>query len=456
MYLCKYEQSQIISPLFTLMTTSKNTTFAIVGAGLVGSMLSLLLAKKGYNVSVFEKRCDPRHVKEYAGRSINLALSRRGIRTLELTGILDDILKTAVPMKGRLIHDLDGGTNFLPYSKDGKYINSISRGGLNKMLIEEAEKQGAKFIFEAEVTTDNGLLIDGKTVDADIVIGADGAYSKMRSLIPAQDASFELLSHAYKELHISSDEANNFKMEPNALHIWPRGKFLMIALPNGDKSFTATLFLPHTGENSFEKLTSEEEFYAFYEKYFADSLQVLPDLKEQFHLTPVSNLGTVRCTKWTDKNLLLIGDAAHGIIPFYGQGMNAGFEDCFLFMEQLENNSLSVSDFLKNFVDNRLKDAHAIAELSLDNFIEMRDKVADKDFLDAKKIEAVITTILTEEEWIPKYSLVTFSTVPYSVAYEKGKEHDAILYDLVKLHREKEIEIPNEKLIREVIERIVV
>ena len=411
------------------MNTDKN--IAIVGAGLVGSLLSIYLVKRGYKVTVFERRPNMREHVLDAGRSINLALSNRGIRALEAVGLADPMKKVAIPMNGRMIHNVSGGLTFQPYGKEGQFINSVSRSGLNMMLMDEAEKRGVHFFYEYRcegVDFDNTAIKfqtygSHTTRKFDLVIGADGAFSAVRSAMQADGvvtASEDVLEHSYKELRIPPAENGSFMIAKNSLHIWPRESFMLIALPNPDATFTCTLFLPNEGENSFEKLKKKSDITAFFETHFPDTLSLMPTLLEDFRDNTTSSLVTIRSYPWIKNNVLLIGDAAHGVVPFYGQGMNAGFEDCFVLNQLLDEFEDNWDDVLPKFQELRKPDNDAIAQLALDNFIEMRDLVGDEDFLLRKKIESRLQDLFPNE-WVPLYSMVTFrEDMRYSEALLNG------------------------------------
>ena len=408
---------------------------AIVGAGLVGSLVSIYLAKRGYKVSVFERRNDMRKSKAYEGRSINLALSNRGIRALEEVGLADELKKEAIPMHGRIIHDLQGNVNFQPYGKEGQYINSISRSGLNKVLMNEAEKNNVQFYFKKRVNhidfDHTEITFQDSTKNKfDLIIGSDGAFSAVRLAMQMTDQfnfSQDYIEHGYKELHIPAGLNGEFKLEKNALHIWPRESFMLIALPNPDGSFTLTLFFPFKGEQSFEKLTSTESVRGFFQSVFPDAFHLMPNLLEEFSTNPVSSLVTIKCFPWIKNKTLLIGDAAHAIVPFYGQGMNAGFEDCRSLNNLLDKHQDNWEDVLISFQAERKQNADAIAQLALDNFIEMRDLVNDPDFILRKKIESKLHE-LYPNQWIPLYSMVTFyEDIPYSIAYQTGQKQKKIM-----------------------------
>lgn len=415
----------------------------IVGAGLVGSLISIYLAKRGYAVTVFESRFDMRTHMFGGGRSINLALSARGIRALEEVGLANHMKEHSVPMNGRMMHNTQGQLTFQPYGEKGQFINSISRSGLNMALISEAEKQGVEFQFEHRCLnvdldkTELTFQFFGSTVHhrADAIIGADGTFSAVRAAfkgIDPFDYSEHYVEHGYKELRIPPVAGGGFPMEKNALHIWPRESFMLIALPNPDATFTCTLFLPFEGDVSFAQLQTPPKIHAFFEKIFPDAAPLMPTLIEDFRDNPTSSLVTIRCYPWTKENVLLLGDAAHGIVPFYGQGMNAGFEDCRIFnhlLDQFDDDwELAYAEFQRL----RKPDADAIAQLALDNFVEMRDLVGTADFLLRKKIEARLHE-LYPKRWIPLYSMVTFHDhVRYSEAYETGQKQKKIMDQVMK------------------------
>ncbi len=419
---------------------------SIVGGGLVGALLAIVMAKRGYKVHVFEKRSDYRTSNAYAGRSINLALSDRGWNALRAAGIGPEIEQVAIPMYGRMMHSISGELTYQPYGKGQQAIYSVSRGGLNQRLVELADAyENVTFYFDQECekidleggeilfrNTKTGTLLPHK---ADLICGSDGAFSVLRSTLQKTNRfnySQTYLEHSYKELHIPANATGHFVMEKNALHIWPRHQFMLIALPNLDGSFTCTLFLAHEAgqkaTEAFERLHTEQEVRAFVEKYFADAIPLMPDYWETWQQNPVSSLVTVRCTPWIfGQNLFLIGDAAHAIVPFYGQGMNAGFEDCFALNQILDQTHDDWTEALPLYQAMRVKEGNAIADLALANFVEMRDKVAEPNFLLRKKIEAKIQELFPQE-WLPLYSMVTFSPqISYSEAQRIGKLQDEIM-----------------------------
>ena len=419
------------------MKQAKN--IAIIGAGLVGSLLSIYLARRGYKVSVFERRADVRGQNPDEGRSINLALSTRGIRSLEEVGLASDVKELAIPMHGRMMHDLAGNLSFLPYGQQGQYINSISRSGLNQILIASAEQDGVSFHFRQRCTsvdlakttatfhTGNDEV---QTRPFDLIIGADGAFSAVRSAMQLTDRfnySQYYLEHGYKELQIPAGRDGGFTLEKHALHIWPRESFMMIALPNPDGTFTCTLFFAFEGDLSFASLGDDRRILAFFKEFFPDAVKLMPGLITDFRSNPTSSLVTIQCSPWVRNNTFVIGDAAHGIVPFYGQGMNAGFEDCRILNELLTSHHDNWPTALQEFQDLRKEDTDAIAKLAFDNFIEMRDHVADPEFLLRKKIEARLHE-LYPDKWIPLYSMVTFNEgIRYSHAYHTGKKQAEIM-----------------------------
>jgi kynurenine 3-monooxygenase len=421
----------------------KNQHIAIAGAGLVGSLLAIYLAKRGYRVEVFERRPDLRSQALDGGRSINLALSNRGIRALEEVGLAAQLRATAIPMHGRVMHNLKGEITKQPYGKEGEFINSISRGGLNAVLMDRAEALGVRFHFNERVVHVNldmtTLTLEQndteKTLTFDHIIGADGAFSSIRlamQLTDRFDLSQDYIEHGYKELHIPAGAGGTFQLEKNALHIWPRESFMMIALPNPDGSFTCTLFFPFQGATSFASLKTSEAITAFFKTTFPDAVALMPDLLKDYKEHPTGSLVTIKCFPWVKNKTLVIGDAAHAIVPFYGQGMNAGFEDCHILNQLLDQYHDDWDRALPAFQSQRKKDTDAIATLALDNFVEMRDLVADADFLLRKKIEARLHELFPTQ-WIPQYSMVTFhENIPYSQAYALGQKQKRIMDEVMQ------------------------
>lgn len=419
------------------MTT---TSIVIVGAGPVGALTAIYLMQKGYHVSIYEKLSNPLEAKAYKGRSINLALSHRGVHALEKAGVSQEVLKDAISMKGRMIHGIDGKLQFQPYGEDGQYIQSISRVALTKALIKLAlskyevpiyfnQKNIDVSFLEKEITFEDAQTKTTKTVSYDVLIGADGAFSSVRKAMEkslGSETNVEKLTYGYIELTIDADALSGFKMEQHALHIWPREEFMLIALPNADGSFTCTLFLPYEGEHAFEHLTSKEAVHDFFLTFFPDAYSLMNQVEEQFFLTPISGLSTVHTFPWVhEAQTLLIGDAAHAIVPFYGQGMNAGFEDARILSELIDSHQQDWGKVMTAYQAQRKPDGDAIAALALQNFVEMRDLVNDKKFQLRKKIEAKLHS--RYKAYLPLYSMVTFSDLPYSVAYDKGKEYDKLM-----------------------------
>lgn len=409
-----------------------------MGAGLVGSLVAIYLRQRGYSVTIYERRPDMRKADMAAGRSINLALSNRGWKPLMEVGLENEVKKMIIPMKGRMMHDVEGNLTFQSYGKENEAINSISRGGLNQLLIEKAEQEGVQVHFEhrcldvdysASVVTleHNGSEIE---VSADIIIGADGAYSAVRQALQKTDRfnyNQQYIAHGYKELCIPAGAAGSFSIEKNALHIWPRGNYMLIALPNTDGSFTCTLFFPFEGDKSFDTLKSDEQILDFFKEVFPDAVELMPTLLEDYQSNPTSSLMTVKCFPWVKNKTLMIGDASHAIVPFYGQGMNSGFEDCRVLNDMLNEHNDDWDKVLPLFQENRKPDADAILDLALQNFIEMRDLVADDKFLVRKKIEAKLNE-LYPVRWIPLYSMVTFNeNMRYSEAIARGAKQKAIM-----------------------------
>lgn len=418
----------------------------IAGAGLVGSLLSIYLAKRGHSVSLHERRHDMRKGTAGVGRSINLALSDRGLLALEKVGLADTIKTIAIPMHGRYIHNHDGSTAFQPYGREGQYINSVSRGDLNKLLMDAAEQSGVEIIFDQKcehinfnsnsITFTSGEGVKSDHV-ADIIFGADGAFAATRLQHQLQHEKFDYqqfyIDCGYKELTIPPTSAGDFALEANALHIWPRKDFMLIALPNLDRSFTCTLFFPFEGEFSFASLNTPELVEDFFSRVFPDAFTLMPGLAGEFFSNPTSSLVTVKCYPWVrGGKFALIGDAAHAIVPFFGQGMNCGFEDCRILDELISKEEDENWDAILNAYQlSRKPDADAIADLAVANFIEMRSRTADPVFLLQKKIEAKLHAAYPSE-WIPAYTMVTFSPgIRYSEALRKGMEQERIMQQVM-------------------------
>ncbi len=427
----------------------------IIGAGLAGSLLAIYLAKRGIEVDVYEARGDMRLEEVAAGRSINLALSDRGIAALREVGMDEYMLAEAVPMYGRMIHSVTGETKLLPYSgRKGEYINSVSRAGLNIALINEAEKySGVKFYFnercvDFDYKTGEAKFANGKSVKGDTLIATDGAGSAVRNAmlhggVERFDFSQIWLEHGYKELHIPAARnpvatAPGSDLEINALHIWPRHKFMMIALPNFDGSFTCTMFLAHQGENGFDKLTDDASLMGFFEENFPDAIALMPTLTEDFFHNPVGNLGTIKCFPWNvDGKAMLLGDSAHAVVPFYGQGMNCAFEDVRVLNDlmseppALAGGELDWQAIFEEYGRRRKINTDAIADMAEENFYEMRDATADPVFQRKRELETKLEHAFPD--YFSKYSMVTFrEDLPYSAAMEKGHAQDAFLMELCR------------------------
>ncbi|NBV56810.1 MAG: FAD-dependent monooxygenase [Bacteroidetes bacterium] len=423
----------------------------LVGGGLAGSLAAVYLAKRGYEVNIYERRPDMRNVEIPAGRSINLALSTRGIDALKRVGLDQVVLDQAIPMAGRMMHDEKGNLAYQPYGKDGQAINSVSRAHLNIQLLKLAdEHENVNQFFNMrcqEVDIENSIckFLNEETgemveVDSDYILGSDGAYSPVRLKMMKNDRfdySQSYTKSGYKELNITPTPDGDFAMDPDSLHIWPRGNFMMIALPNPDKSFTCTLFMPYDGDVGFDQINSDQEILDFMNTYFADAVPLMPELLNDFKQNPVGSLVTVRCYPWHMKKATLIGDACHAIVPFYGQGMNCAFEDCV----ELDNCLEEFGDWdnaMNEYQKRRKPNADAIADLALQNFIEMRDLVGDKDFLHYKKIEHQLCE-LHPDLFKSQYEMVTFSKVPYSDAMTKGAQNTQRVYDLIASNHEDKI-----------------
>lgn len=418
----------------------------IIGAGLVGSLLSIYLAKRGYKVRVYERRPDMRTATISAGKSINLALSDRGIKALEEVGIMDAIRPITIPMHGRYVHNKDGSTAFQPYGKEGQFINSVSRGTLNAKLMDLAEEHDVHFYFnekcmgidweENRISFENMLSPQTQQLRSSLIFGSDGAFSAARLAYQLQHDRFQYqqyyIDFGYKELHIPPGPNGEFRMEKNALHIWPRGNFMLIALPNIDGSFTCTLFFPFEGDPSFASLDTKEKVKAFFEKTFTDAVPLMPTLEDDFFTNPTSSLVTIKCYPWVKEDrFALIGDAAHAIVPFFGQGMNCGFEDCSVLNGLIDKHREDWKLILADYQQSRKPDSDAIADLALNNFVEMRDKVADPKFLLQKKIEAAFSS-KHPEKWIPAYSQVTFSPhIRYSEALRNSIRQESIMQQVM-------------------------
>lgn len=422
----------------------KPQKIAVVGSGLVGSLLAIYLRRQGHTVHVFDRSPDIRTVN-FTGRSINLAMSDRGWTALDGVHVGDAVRAIAIPMDKRAIH-LKDRMSYQPYGMHGESIYSISRGVLNRKMIDLAEEAGAVFYFSHriwDVTLADATLYIGETEQGewtplkyDKVFGADGAFSRIRHRMQRQnmfDYSQEFLETGYKELHIPPNADGTHKLDKNSFHIWPRGDYMLIALPNLDGSFTCTLFMPFEGENSFASLTDRGEVERFFATNFPDSVEVIPELANDFFLNPTSSLVTMKCYPWTHTDkVALIGDACHAIVPFYGQGMNAGFEDITILDEMIAKYGDDWERIFSEYEKSRKPNADAIAELSYRNFVEMGTRTADEKFLLQKKIEKRFAE-KHPDKWLPLYSRVTFSHRPYTEALELGNLQNAIMDDVMQM-----------------------
>jgi len=441
----------------------------IVGAGLVGSLLSIYLSKRGYKVNVFERRADMRLETMSAGRSINLALSDRGWRGLEGVGIADEIKKISIPMYGRFIHHKDGTNAYQPYGKDNQAIYSVSRADINMKLMDLAEQQeNVNIQFNKKctlinrkdlaITFEDNLTKETSNTSADLLFGADGAFASSRLSIQLQSDRFEYNQHyidcGYKELIIPAGKNGEFLLDKNALHIWPRGSFMMIALPNPDGNFTCTLFLPFEGEKSFSNLKTDEQVEEFFKSEFSDAFTLMPTLISDFKTNATASLVTVKCFPWVfDNKIGLIGDAAHAIVPFYGQGMNCGFEDCVVLNELIEKHNDDWDIIFPEYEQLRKPDGDAIADLAIANFVEMRDKTADPKFILQKKIEAKFSQHYPDK-WIPLYSMVTYSPhIRYSTALKEGQKQQKIMDEIMALNNIESI-WESDEIESEILKRI--
>ena len=438
------------------MRSPRDTSeITLVGAGLAGSLLAIFLARRGYRVTLLERRFDPRKTAlASGGRSINLALANRGIAALEEVGVMESLRPALIPMAGRMLHDEEGRLRLIPYgNKPHEVIYSVSRAGLNALLLDTAESTGRVSIRFGETVSgvdfDNrrvrllaGADPEPQTSPYDVLIGTDGSASAVRAAILERTGGRlgeEPLGHGYKELSIPAagesggrGDGGPFRMEKNALHIWPRGEYMLIALPNVDGSFTATLFLPNRGEESFEALTTPEAVDALFARRFADAIPLMPTLVEDFFGNPTGHLETIRCEPWSfEDHALVLGDAAHAIVPFHGQGMNAAFEDCSAFDRCLRQGApdRTWSEVFAEFERRRRPDTDAIADMALENYVEMRSTVREPKF----QLKKDLSFRLEERHpgrFIPRYSMVMFHTIPYAEAKRRGAIQEEILDEL--------------------------
>ncbi len=416
----------------------------LIGAGLNGPLLAILLIQRGFTVEIYERRPDMRGVRVNAGRSINLALSTRGIHALQQAKLWQAMRNIIIPMKGRMMHSLAGELTFQPYGKNEReVINSISRADLNIALTNAAEEQGATFHFQQRCTgydLGNGAIRirnegtgEESSRPTSVVIGCDGSASSVRAEMLTLDRfglSQEYLDYGYKELTIPAGSRAEHQLEPHALHIWPRGNHMLIALPNIDGTFACILFLPFEEADSFAGVTTRADILQFFQARFPDALRLMPQLADNYFANPTGNMVTVKCSPWhVDGRVLLLGDAAHAIVPFFGQGINCGFEDCTVLIDLVDHHGADWPRVFAEFEKARKINTDAIAEMALENFTEMRDRVADSRFLFRKKVELALEARYPQL-FVPKYSMVTFHRVPYSVALSRGKIQDRLLAEL--------------------------
>jgi len=433
------------------MSTQKPKNVAIIGSGLVGSLLSIYLKRYGHKVTIFDRRPDIRTI-EFSGRSINLAMSNRGGKTLREVGLEDEVKKIAIPLYQRAMHVNGEPVYFQKYGKEEEAIWSISRGNLNRKMIDLAEGFGVEFRFnekvwdislpEAKIYTGETEKGEWKEYQFDLVFGCDGAFSRIRHRMQRRsrfDYSQDFIEVGYKELTIPPNEDGSHKLDKNSFHIWPRGKFMLIAMPNIDGSFTCTLFLPFEGQVSFESISTKNDAMAFFKTYFPNVRKEIEDLTKSFMENPTSAMVTMKCYPWTywDK-VALVGDAAHAVVPFYGQGMNAGFEDISVLDAFIQKFGDDWETIFQEYQKERKPNADAIAELSYRNFMEMSSKTADPRFLLQKKIEKRFAKKYPEK-WIPVYSRVTFSDRPYSEALAIGDYQEGIMQEIMQIPNIEEI-----------------
>jgi kynurenine 3-monooxygenase len=422
----------------------KSRNITLIGAGLNGPLLAILLARRGFAVEIYERRPDMRRVRMSAGRSINLAISTRGIHALQQAGLWERMRSIVIPMRGRMMHSVAGELTFQPYGKDEReVINSISRSALNMALLNAAEEQGVTIHFHQRcigydlktggVRLRSGKTEEEKTVDSAVVIGCDGSASAVRAeMLKLNRFNFsqQFLDYGYKELTIPASPARKHLLEVHALHIWPRGNYMLIALPNTDGTFACILFLPFEGEDSFARLAAREDVVRFFEDRFSDAASLMPHLADNYFANPIGAMVTIKCSPWhVGGQAVLLGDAAHAIVPFFGQGINCGFEDCTFLAELLDRHGADWARVFADFEIARKVNTDAIADMAIENFVEMRDRVGDSRFLFRKKVELALEAKYPAL-FVPKYAMVTFHRVPYSVALARGLVQDRMLAEL--------------------------
>lgn len=427
-------------------------TATIVGAGLAGSLWAVYLAKAGYKVTVFERRPDIRKAEISAGKSINLALSTRGWTALKEVGLDKMVEDLAIPMYGRIMHDDDGNLTFQPYGEEGQAIYSVSRGGINARMMDAAEESGDVTIYynhqcididfeNTKITLLNKETNETLEHQSDVVFACDGAFSAVRytgfQKVDRFNFSQNYIADGYREILLPANEDGSYKLDKNALHIWPRGEFMLIALANEDGSFTCTLFMPFENhEYSFDKLNTRDDIDEFFREVFPDFHDLMPDVADQWETHPLSSLALMRCYPWTHQNFALMGDAAHATVPFYGQGMNASMEDCYVMGQLMKKHNENWSEVFKEYQEVRKPNGDALQDLSVYNYKVMRDLVADPHFLLKKKFEQRIHD-LYPDKYLSLYAMVSFSNIPYSEAMEKGKKQDDFIE---KIMSENDIE----------------
>lgn len=421
------------------MADANSPRFVLIGSGLAGALLATYLGKRGYAVDLYERRPDPAAGNFVGGRSINLAISTRGLSALERVGLADEVLKTAIPMRGRMIHGPHGELHYQPYDIDpSRHINSIGRASLNSVTLDAAKRYSNVRVHfnhhckEVDLERPTARLVNtetNETVEAtgDIVIGVDGAFSAVRRAMQRLDRfnySQDYLRHGYKELTIPPAAGGAFQMEKNALHIWPRRRFMMIALPNADGSFTCTLFYPFEGAESFAAMKSDTDVRGFFQREFPDAVPLMPTLIEDYRENPVGSMVTIRSSPWHHQGkVAILGDAAHAVVPFYGQGANAAFEDCIVLDECIENCAPNWSHVFGEYDRIRKPNCDAIADLAVKNFYEMRDKTASRVFRARKLLERTLHRLLPGI-YTPLYTLVSFTRTPYAEAVRKARAQD--------------------------------
>lgn len=447
----------------------ENKSAIIVGAGLVGSLWAVYLSKAGYKVTIYERRSDIRKAEISAGKSINLALSARGWKALDTVGVGDEIREIAIPMYGRTMHDLEGNLTYQPYGKEDEAIYSVSRGGVNARLMDIAEEKGGATIHYNHdcvgADTKNGIvhLKNKETGEllsdkADVVFAADGAFSAVRYNAFQKLDRFNFSQHyikdGYREILLPPGSNGEYQIEKNALHIWPRGRFMLIALANEDGSFTCTLFMPHEGDdNAFDKLDSKEKVDHFFKTIFPDFYEMMPNIADAWEDHPLSSLAIMRSYPWHDGKAALIGDSAHATVPFYGQGMNGAFEDCTVLDGLMKKHNEDWEKVFEEYSVVRKPDGDALQDLSLHNYYVMRDFVADPEFLLQKKIEAKFSK-LYPDKWLPLYSQVTFSHIRYSDAHKNGLHQDKIMKEVMASTEDIEANWDTDEVMAKILEKI--